>query len=79
MSTTSPLRIHADLPPVVFDVPAGTDLLTVLHPAAPLGRFHQGRCASPPHPTWDPPISAGDRRRKSGKSTGTQNCGDCGI
>src|SRR5436305_685417 len=36
MPTTSPLRIHADMPAVVFDVPAGTDVLTVPCPALPL-------------------------------------------
>ena len=36
MLTTSPLRIHADIPALVFDVPAGTDFLTVPHPAPSL-------------------------------------------
>src|SRR5215468_6132583 len=36
MPTTSALRIHADIPAIVFDVPAGTDLLTVSRPAPPL-------------------------------------------
>ena len=36
MPTTSPLRIHADMPAVVFGVPAGTDVLTVPCPALPL-------------------------------------------
>jgi lactate racemase len=36
MSTTSPLRIHAGMPAIVFHVPAGTDLLTVPRPAPPL-------------------------------------------
>jgi hypothetical protein len=36
MPTTSSLRIHADRPAIVFDVPAGTDLLTVPRSAPPL-------------------------------------------
>jgi hypothetical protein len=36
MSTMSPLRIQAQLPAIIFDVPAGTDLLTVPRPAPPL-------------------------------------------
>src|SRR5215470_3548868 len=36
MPTTSALRIHADMPAIVFDVPAGTDPLTVPRPAPPL-------------------------------------------
>src|SRR5947208_7067546 len=36
MPTTSPLRIHAAMPAIVFDVPAGTDLLTIPCPAPPL-------------------------------------------
>src|SRR5262249_1027996 len=36
MPITSPLRIQADVPAVTFGVPAGTDILTVPHPAPPL-------------------------------------------
>src|SRR5215510_5378852 len=36
MPTTSPMRIQADIPAVAFDVPAGTDILTVPHSAPPL-------------------------------------------
>jgi lactate racemase len=36
MPTTSPVRIQADIPAVTFDVPAGTDILTVPHLAPPL-------------------------------------------
>ena len=36
MPITSPLRIHADIPATVFNVPAGTDILTVPRPAPPL-------------------------------------------
>ena len=36
MLTASPVRIQADIPAVAFDVPAGTDILTVPHPAPPL-------------------------------------------
>src|SRR5262247_4353402 len=36
MLTTSPLRIQTDIPAIAFDVPAGTDLLTVPRPAPPL-------------------------------------------
>src|SRR2546425_8391885 len=36
MPTASPVRIQADIPAVAFDVPAGTDILTVPHPAPPL-------------------------------------------
>ena len=51
MLTTSPLRIQTGIPAIAFDVPAGTDLLTIPHPAPPLtnptsaiaqgGRRHQ--------------------------------------
>ena len=36
MPTASPVRIQADIPAVAFDIPAGTDILTVPHPAPPL-------------------------------------------
>ncbi len=36
MLTASPVRIQADIPAVAFDVPAGTDILTVPHQAPPL-------------------------------------------
>ena len=36
MSIPSPLCIQADVPAVTFGVPAGTDILTVPHPAPPL-------------------------------------------
>src|SRR5262249_46043983 len=36
MPILSPLRIQADVPAVTFGVPAGTDMLTVPYPAAPL-------------------------------------------
>src|SRR5712691_6499356 len=38
MPITSPLRLHADMPAIVFHVPAGTDLLTVPRPAPPLAK-----------------------------------------
>jgi len=37
MPTTSPVCIQAGIPAVAFDVPAGTDILTVPPPAPPLG------------------------------------------
>jgi hypothetical protein len=39
MLTTSPLRIHTDILAIAFDVPAGTDLLTVPRPAPPLANL----------------------------------------
>src|SRR4030095_6874280 len=36
MLTTSPLRIQTGIPAIAFDVPAGTDLLTIPQPAPPL-------------------------------------------
>lgn len=57
MSTTSPMRIHADLPSVVFDVPAGTDLLTVPHSVAPLAHPTSAIAQALLTPRGTPPLA----------------------
>jgi hypothetical protein len=57
MSTTSPSRIRADIPPIVFDVPAGTDLLSGPPPAAPLADPTRGIAQALLTPRGTPPLA----------------------
>jgi hypothetical protein len=70
MLTTSPLRIHTDILAIAFDVPAGTDLLTVPRPAPPLANLTraiaQALLAPSGHchwPRWAPPPTLTKHRR----------------
>src|SRR5262249_35387086 len=59
MPISSPLRIQADIPAVTFGVPAGTDILTVPHPAPPLADPTRAIAQALRDPRGTPPLARG--------------------
>src|SRR5262250_1893092 len=57
MPITAALRIHADIPAIVFDVPAGTALLTVSRPAPPLANPTSAIAQALQAPYGTPPLA----------------------
>ncbi|GIX47962.1 MAG: hypothetical protein KatS3mg131_2173 [Candidatus Tectimicrobiota bacterium] len=57
MRTTAPYEVCVDLPRVTFTVPAGTDLLTVPHPAPPLGDAAAAIARALAAPIGTPPLA----------------------